>query len=151
MTDEPEFRDAAGVVTAESYARWLQAQRPPFDWFHRQSEEVQASLAEQGAIYRIDGYVELGKAIRDPEGFEAEVYADQDPEAAEFLVRRLSAQHVSEILGQSQQNAPQSPRRAVGPSMVGALKRQEEDQEDRIQTDARSRPFLGRLPDAAQQ
>ena len=38
-------------LTEESFDRWLRAQRPPFEWFLGQPEDVQEALAARGDRY----------------------------------------------------------------------------------------------------
>ena len=130
--------------TPESYARWLQAEKPPLEWFLEQSETDQGTMAEQGAIYRVDGYIEQAQAIQDPALFEAQIYAESDPEAAEYLVRRLADSHAAQLGEDAPQRAPITGVRSMGQ----ALEDCQEDVQERIATDGKARPFLGRMPDS---
>lgn len=144
--------DTTFTVTNESYARWLQAQRPPFDWFHRQPVLAQESLAEQGAIHRIESMIQIGEAVRDPELFEAQTYATTDPEAEEVLVRRLAAKTVAEMVGsEAGQIVAEQPESAGGVSMAGLIQRRDEADAEQIANAGKGRSFLGRLPDSARE
>lgn len=147
MIEQPT--PAAFEVTPESFARWLQAQRPG-DWFFTLAEEEQLALAEQGVIQRLEASIDAGYAMRDPELFEAQLYADEDPEAAEVLTRRLAAATVANLLGtEGAQDAPQSPGALAAPSLAGIIDRRQAAHEEALQGRVGRRRFLGRLPDAA--
>jgi len=134
-------------ATAETYALWLQAQCPPFQWFMELPRVAQDTFALQGTIHRIDGIIDEARAMRDPELFEAEFYADGDPEAEAVLVERLAAKTVAEILGPMDE-APPEPK---GLTMAGAVARCENDEKARHKAIAGHRRLLGRAPDGAQE
>jgi len=130
------------TVTTESYANWLQAGKPPFNWFMGLDPAFQDHLATQGTVYRVEGMLAMARAIYDPEVFEAEQYGD-DAKVAEVLAGRLAAQGLAEIHGE----ATQEPPAPVGRSLAGALEAQETDAQDQRRDAAEARRFLGRLPD----
>jgi len=135
-------------VTPDAYARWLQAQRPPFDWFMELPEEGQQELAMQGVIHRWDAAQDAAMALLDPERFEVECYGDES-EAEEIQVRRLAAKAVGHILGAEEpQAAPQRPGPEPVRTMAGVLDRREEADQARAKATGEQRSFLGRKPDA---
>ncbi len=140
--------------TPESYARWIQAQRPPLEWFLDQSETDQIRMSEQGAIYRVDGYIELAQAIADPALFEAQTYAESDPEAAEYLVRRLADQHAA-ALAEEPHNGSYVTRSTPVRSMDQAMEDCEKDTQEvsaarveKLAGDVKKNRFMGMTPDA---
>lgn len=140
-------------VPTEVYARWLQAQRPqPFAWFAGQSDEVQLTLAQRGVDQRIEATIELAKAIHNPALFEAECYAETDPDAVEYLLRHHNANASQTVHGSpSPEMAPEPSPGSLGQSFAGVLASQEADTEARIKATGNSQPFLGQLPDSARE
>lgn len=139
--------------TPESFARWLQAGPVPFFWFLEQSETDQQSMSEQGAIHRVDGYIELAQAIQDPALFEAQTYAESDPEAAEYLVRRLADQHAA-ALAEEPHNGSYVTRSTPVRSMDQAMEDCETDDQEvsaarveKLTGDKKTARFMGMAPD----
>ena len=138
MSDEPEEI----TVTSEGYANWLQAGKPPFNWFMGLEPAFQDHLATRGTVFRVEGILAMARAIYDPEVFEAEQYGDE-AKVSEVLASRLAAQGLAHVHGE----AAQEPAAPVGRSLAGALGAQEADAETQQRTAAEARRFMGRLPD----
>jgi hypothetical protein len=144
----PAAPDPVVRFTPDAYARWLLAQRPG-EWFFALSEEDQVALATLGAQHQYDQALDRAYALADPEGFEAECYAEADPEADETLLRRQTAAHIAAMLGREEaatmpQEAPEpNPRR----SLSGVIKAREEAAAALQAASGYDRQVLGRRPD----
>ena len=140
-------------LTPEAYSRWLQAQRPPIQWFLELDADEQGMLAELGAFHRIDSILELAHAIHDPELFEAQIYATGDPEttnpeAEAVLVARQAAKIVAGLVGETPQEPVSEPVPVRRRSFAGVIQGREDDDGERVATKAKHARFLGAPLDA---
>lgn len=126
-------------LTNRAYGLWIEAMRPPFDWFMRQNEQTQEALAAHGTEYVAEVCVAIGKAVADPWVVEAGLDADTNPESEEVLVKRLAAQMVQERLSGHQQSPPLT--------MGGVTERRQKSQQAAQSSNGGPKTFLGRKPD----
>jgi hypothetical protein len=119
-------------LTEESFDRWLRAQRPPFEWFLGQPEDVQEALAARGDRYVEDCNVALGYAALDPTRARLGLALEDGDDDAEAELAVLNARTLAEAMGaQTAQNSPQARQPSAPSSFVGVSKRREEAQEAR--------------------
>lgn len=108
------------------YARWLRAQRPPFDWFFSMNEDEQEALAQVGDGATSNLALEIAEAIHNPELRAAEVQGDSQ-KVEETLAMQI-AEHVAEGMarrhgvGRQPAPAPQAPATVEGPTLSGIKK-----------------------------
>jgi len=128
-------------LTNESYARWLRAQRPPYDVFFRLSEEEQETLAGLGDDHARERATMLGFAIADPELMEAM----SDPGSAEsedFLLGRIAEGAKTRLSPETliEQSPP--------PVTMGGIGARREDRTARVKAEKDgARRFMGRRPE----
>jgi hypothetical protein len=117
----------------KTYGWWLEAQRPPLQWFLKRSPDVQMALAELGNSYIVNVSLGIGYAVADPEAAEAGVDADVNLDSEEVLLRKLAqgAALKSSLGRERPQDGLQSPAVTAPQSVGGAAKRQETRQERR--------------------
>jgi len=146
-------------MTSDAFSRWLRAMRPPFDWFHRQSELVQEQLAKIGDDHfdalGIDLAQGIALALQDPEIVAATAKSDAGDSAGdEAIAKRMAANLLGKFLGHSQ-TPPEEPQRPGEPwfespaeTMAGIgerrIQRANERQEERDRMGTR---LLRRAPD----
>lgn len=128
-------------ITSEAYLQWLQAGRPPFEWFARQDPITREHLAELGREHSQDLAVAFGYAVADPRAAEASI-GDDDAISEESRSRQLAANVARAILTQREtaQPAPASPVSTSPLTMSGFADRA-------TKSDPAPRSFLGRKSD----
>jgi len=122
--------------TEQSYAYWLRAQRPPFEWFLGLDPVTQAGLARIGDDY-VAQCIEDGSAVA------------QEAVDEETQIRRVAAGMVGDILGG--QGAPRTRTIVHEPSMAGVGSRRVQGNLDRQGDKDGGRCFMGRKPDAVEE
>ncbi len=126
-------------LTNETFAWWLRAQRPPWDWFLRQPDLIQAQLATLGDDY-LAQCVELGSSM-----------AGDSPESDEDATRRLVVTAAEALMGSKRGPvAPQAPLPSPPLSMAGVTQRQEEREQAEQNGKDEMRRLFGRAPDSVE-
>lgn len=112
----------------QAYSWWLEAQRPPLQWFLKKSPDVQATLAALGNVYITNVSLGIGYAVADPEASEAGVDADVNLDSEEVLLRKLAqgAALRSSLSRERPQDGLQSPAAVVAPQSAGSGAKQQE-------------------------
>lgn len=134
-------------LTNEAYARWLRAQRPPFEWFLGRSEVEQEALAMQGDEYTRGLALDIGYAVVNPEVAEAGVDAPQNPQSEETLLKQVMAGAVEHVLSKSRNGASGAREPDSSLTLAGVAERREKAKKARQEEIDASRSFLGRKPD----
>ena len=134
------FKKKLPELTNDVYAMWLRAQRPPWEWFLRQPELVQAQLAIIGDDYTEDQAVAIGAAVRNPVAAAA---GAGDEDAEEALAIMLTSAHGA-------QNGAQSPVEKPRPTMGGVTKRRVDRVQKAQQDRDEASSFMGQKPDAVE-
>ncbi len=124
-------------ITADNYALWLRAQRPPFEFFFGLSTLEQEALARVGDEYQQDVCLAIGHALRDPVAAELGAKAAGGDKSAEAtLLDRLARASGAKI--------PTPPPR---PTMGGFRDRQAMREHKRREKRAKGASFLGAPPE----
>lgn len=126
-------RKASVTLTADVYARWLRALRPPWDWFLRISELEQEQLASLGDAYHQQLGELVGEALR---GGPAPQQEQVDTTREEELAKQVAANLIRKL--------NTKPAQATGGSMAGLGSRRVQTEEGR---GSRMASLFGRSPD----
>lgn len=121
-------------MSPAAYTRWIEAQRPPFEWFMQQPEADQDLMAEIGADYMRDLILGIQVAILGEEPNEE----DLAKEVAAALVQKLT---------QKPSTSPPRPSAANRLSMAGIGDRRSQRGRERQESRNAGRRLLGREPD----
>tara|TARA_R110000782_G_scaffold253743_1_gene341939 strand:- start:21760 stop:22209 length:450 start_codon:yes stop_codon:yes gene_type:complete len=142
-------KKAAPELTNDVYQWWLEAQRPPFEWFLRLSKIEQETLANIGVAHSQDLALAVGHAVQDPDGSaDSRDARAGDPAAEESLIRRIAGTFVEKIqASRAPQQAPE-PAQEWPPreSLAGAGERRKETHERKGRAPAK---LFGQAPDEA--
>jgi len=126
-------------VTNASYARWLRAGRPPFEFFLGLSDLEQECLAGIGDEFVQDICVAIGYGVADPQAADAAISAVDDPAEEEALLRQMVAGAARRSLGND--DAP------PGPTMGGVSERGRATRRAREIQRVNEKSFLGQKPE----
>ena len=94
-------------LTNERYQWWLEAQRPPFEWFLGLSAIEQETLANIGVAHAQDLALAIGHAVSDPTGGEQSLAArNGDASAEESLIKQLAQGFARRLQAAREEPAP---------------------------------------------
>lgn len=130
-------------VGVNAYERWVRAHKPPFDWFMRQTEEVQQALAEVGHAYDEDICIGIGYAVQSPQVAEAGLDATTNSESEMTLLEQ--------IVGLATSKARSAPAQPASPTMGGIGERRKQAESERRESIDQGRSLFGRKPDSARE
>ena len=136
-------------LTNDSYVRWLQAQRPPFEWFLAQPEMIQETLAQLGIEHAQDLCVAFALALKNPEAVDAGLNGATNPAVEEELAKNVALALVQKAMTNRGNSSPQ-PSPAPEDSamtMAGMMDRREGAEKARKREGAKGYTFLGHPPD----